>query len=394
MQYRRFGRTELRMPVFTCGGMRYQQSWQDLTPAEINGESQANLESAVRRAVSNGITHIETARGYGSSEVQLGRFLPDFPRDQILVQTKIGPKESAEAFLKVFDQSLGNLRLDYVDLLSVHGINTPALLQQTLHDGTLAACRKLQAEGRARHIGFSTHGPTDLILDAIASGAFAYVNLHWYYFDQQHWPAIEAARRADMGVFIISPNDKGGKLYAPPARLSDLCAPWHPMTFNALFCLAHPDVHTLSLGLARPSDLDIHLETLKHLDQAAEIAQTVAARLQTRIAATLGSDWAAHWQEGLPITANLPAEIPLYHILRLYTLAKAFDMLEYGQMRYNLLGQADHWFPGDKLDHMNPQLLSQVVKDYRFAEKLPAMLAEAHALFAAQAQPRLSLSGT
>ena len=41
----------------------------------------------------------------------------------------------------------------------------------------------------------------------------------------------------DMGVFIISPSDKGGMLYKPPARLVDLCQPLHPLVFNVLFCL-------------------------------------------------------------------------------------------------------------------------------------------------------------
>ena len=33
MKYRRFGRTEIRMPVISCGGMRYQYKWQDVDPA-------------------------------------------------------------------------------------------------------------------------------------------------------------------------------------------------------------------------------------------------------------------------------------------------------------------------------------------------------------------------
>ena len=38
----------------------------------------ANLEATIRRAVDLGINHIETARGYGSSEMQLGRILQRF----------------------------------------------------------------------------------------------------------------------------------------------------------------------------------------------------------------------------------------------------------------------------------------------------------------------------
>ena len=83
-------------------------------------------------------------------------------------------------------------------------------------DGCLEAARKLQEKGRARHMGFSTHATTDIILKAIASDEFDYVNLHWYFVNDLNWSAIEAAAARDMGVFIISPNDKGGKLYEPP----------------------------------------------------------------------------------------------------------------------------------------------------------------------------------
>src|SRR5271170_4354909 len=91
MQYRRFGRTELAMPVISCGGMRYQFKWQDAPLAEIPAANQANLEATIHRALALGINHIETARGYGTSEMQLGRVLPELPRDKIIVQTKVAP---------------------------------------------------------------------------------------------------------------------------------------------------------------------------------------------------------------------------------------------------------------------------------------------------------------
>jgi predicted aldo/keto reductase-like oxidoreductase len=88
MKYRRFGKTELQIPVISCGGMRYQFKWQDVSPNEVPPDNQANLEATIRRAVELGINHIETARGYGSSEMQLGYVLPTIPRDKIIVQTE------------------------------------------------------------------------------------------------------------------------------------------------------------------------------------------------------------------------------------------------------------------------------------------------------------------
>ncbi len=69
---KRFGRTEVQMPVLTCGGMRYQQSWQDIAPEKVEKKNQENLEATIQYALAHGINHIETARGYGSSEMQLG----------------------------------------------------------------------------------------------------------------------------------------------------------------------------------------------------------------------------------------------------------------------------------------------------------------------------------
>src|SRR5437773_11413499 len=132
MQYRRFGRTELQMPVFSCGGMRYQFKWQDVEPGQVPRENQENLEATIRRALELGINHIETARGYGSSEMQLGNILPRLPRDRIIVQTKIAPHKNPENILKAFQTSLKYLRLEYVDLLALHGINQRQLLELSL----------------------------------------------------------------------------------------------------------------------------------------------------------------------------------------------------------------------------------------------------------------------
>jgi len=392
MQYRRFGKTELAMPVLTCGGMRYQQSWSDIGAKELKREIQENLEGCVRKAVAAGMNHIETARGYGSSEYQLGFVLPTFPRDGIIVQTKVGPAESEDAFLASFEKSLTYLQLDYVDMLAIHGINTPQILAKVLKKGSLAACRKLQEQGLARHVGFSTHGPTDVIVAAIETDEFEYVNLHWFYFDQLNWPAVVEARRHDMGVFIISPNDKGGKLYEPPKKLVGLCEPLTPMGFNDLFCLSHDEVHTLSIGASRPSDYDAHLAILGQLDGADSATEPVVATLRQAARDALGAEWADHWMEGLPMTVNVPEELPVYHILRMWMMAKAFDMVGYGKMRYNLLGSGGHWFPGRKVDAVDWAQLPEALDGYRFADRVPDIMREAHAMFNAEDKKRLSES--
>ncbi len=393
---RRFGRTEIEMPVFSCGGMRYQYKWQDVPLGEVPPENQANLEATIRRSLELGISHIETARGYGSSERQLGLVLPKLPREEMIVQTKLEPQADSQEFKRQFYDSLKRLQLDYVDLLGIHGINNHELLWHSVRKGgCLSVARQLQAEGLVRHIGFSTHGSTDVILSAIcheADGGFDYVNLHWYYIYQRNWAAVQAATERDMGLFIISPADKGGMLYKPSEKLVELCQPLHPLVFNCLFCLSRAEIHTLSLGASCPSDFDLQLTALPFLEKADELLPPILDRLRQAMVDAVGEQFTDQHLEGLPTWENAPGYMNLPIMLWLRTLVEAYDMQEYGKMRYNLLGNGGHWFPGLNAAHVDKLDFSDALKSSPFAEQIPTWLADTHTQLYEAPKKRLSQS--
>ncbi|MEO0530197.1 MAG: aldo/keto reductase [Planctomycetota bacterium] len=412
MQYRRFGRTELAMPVFSCGGMRYQQSWDDSEFDTVEEANQANLRATIHRAIEVGVTHIETARGYGTSEQQLGLVLPELREarpesggpDGLIVQTKVAPHADPKEFRRQFLDSLARLQLKRVDLLGLHGINTHEIFWQSVRPGgCLEEARKLQSEGLVGHVGFSTHGSTELIVDALEcehAGGFDYVNLHWYYINQWNWPAVEVATRRDIGVFIISPNDKGGMLYKPSDKLVELCQPLHPIVFNALFCLRRPEVHTMSLGAAQPSDFDLQVSSLEQLDEADlnsadALLAPILDRLRVAMVDAAGEDVADQFREGLPAwdDGDNAGYMNTQVMLWLRNLAKAYDLIEYGKMRYNLLGNGGHWFPGlnaGVLDTLSDEQLEKAYKKSPFADQIVGWLRETHDLLGDAEVKRLS----
>ena len=376
---RRFGRTELAMPVLSLGGMRFQQSWSDLEADVITQEAQSTVEKTLHHAVELGFHHLETARHYGSSERQLGWALPHSPDPDRILQTKVPPRDDPAVFEAELELSLERLNVQRIELLAIHGINRLDHLEQTLRPGgCMEVVRRWQREGRIDHVGFSTHGETSVIEAAINSDAFDYVNLHWYYIRQDNEPALAAAQRHDMGVFIISPTDKGGHLHTPSQLLKQLCAPLHPIVFNDLFCLRDPRVHTISVGASRPSDLDLHLEAVRQLDTAGALIAPIHDRLQTQALRALGEPWLMTWRQGLPHWKDTPGGINLPVLLWLHNLIEAWDLEGYARARYGILGHAGHWAPGANADALDQEVsetdLRNALGQSPWAETIPGLL--------------------
>ena len=392
---RRFGRTELQIPLLSLGGMRFQQSWTDLPAADITSESQVNLEETLQLAVDQGFHHVETARHYGSSERQLGWALSRCEDPGRILQSKVPPREDPDVFEAELRLSFERLNCSRLDLLGIHGINLPEHLDQTLRPGgCMDVVRRWQADGRIGHVGFSTHGPTELITASCNSGAFDYVNLHWYYIRQDNGPSLDAARDQDMGVFIISPTDKGGHLHSPSQRLLELCDPLHPIVFNDLFCLRDPRVHTISVGASRPEDLERHLEAVARLEDASTLIAPVQERLHLAAAAALGHDWLSTWRHGLPSWQDTPGGINLPVLLWLHNLLEAWDLESYARARYRLLGSGGHWFAGSNADALGESIddgqLLAVLADSPWRDRIPGILRALKERLAGESQMRLS----
>jgi len=299
--------------------------------------------ATVHRAIELGINHYETARGYGNSEERLGKALKGFDRSSFILTTKITPKHY-QSYRQYIEESLDRLQVEYIDNFDIHGINNDEHVDWTFRNGgALEALREAMSDGLIRHVGFSSHGPVEIILKAMETGEFESVNVHYYYFNQRNFPVLKRAAELDMGVLIISPTDKGGQLHKSPQYLKELTYPYHPITINHRFLLSHPEITTVTVGASHPDEFAPHIKALENDGPLTEEEQEIIERLDSQYK-KLGSTFCTLCHKCLPC----PEQINIPEVLRLRNLALAFDMVEFGKYRYKMFENADHWFGGRK----------------------------------------------
>ncbi len=250
---RTLGKTGLKVPVISFGVMRADN---------------ANLCKA---AYEKGIKLFDTANGYqnGNNETMLGNILKDYPRDSFFLATKVKPvtdkegrpnnETTVEDFMKKFDTSLSRLKMDYVDILYVHSVSHPDMLE---FKPILKTIKKLKKEGRIRFVGFSTHSNEAKVINAAAETDNWDVILTAYNFMQTYIDdlknAISKASKAGIGIVAMKTMAGGGFFDKEKTK---------PINTTAAlkWALSNPDIHTTIPGMTEFDQLDLNVKILSNI---------------------------------------------------------------------------------------------------------------------------------
>ena len=147
IERRRFGRTGHSSTVTLFGA------------AALARVSQDEADRALALLLRHGVNHIDTAAGYGDSELRIAPWMARHRKDFFLA-TKTRSRSAGEAREDIH-RSLERLRVDHVDLIQLHSLVHPDEWDQAMGPGgALEAAVEARSQGLARFIGVTGHGWT------------------------------------------------------------------------------------------------------------------------------------------------------------------------------------------------------------------------------------------
>lgn len=212
MNYRRLGRTGFKISEISLGGSPVPD-W-----------------ALMQQLAERGVNYIDSSHTYqnGNSERMIGRLLKKMGRDRIHVGTKFHVRGNwdRDGIIKSVDGSLKRLGTDYIDVLLIHGPDSP---DQLTDERVLEAFERMKKDGKFRFKGFSCHGNhAALVETAVASDQYDVIQMAYNVFDVEGTANPEAkmtdylgqsglrrlirlARSKDIGIIAMKTLKSGTK---------------------------------------------------------------------------------------------------------------------------------------------------------------------------------------
>jgi predicted aldo/keto reductase-like oxidoreductase len=196
MEKMRLGKTGMMVSKLGFGGIPIQRDTEDEAVA------------VVRRCLDLGITFLDTANGYTTSEERIGKAIKG-RREGVFLATKSGARtaDDIKSHLKL---SLKRLGTDYIDLYQFHGVSRAEHLKIVLDPGgLLAVVEEARKAGVVKHIGITSHS-MDIAKEAVKSDCFETLMFPFNFItDEAADELLPLCREHDVGFIAMKPLGGG-----------------------------------------------------------------------------------------------------------------------------------------------------------------------------------------
>jgi hypothetical protein len=213
----------------------------------------------------------------------------------------------------------------------------------------------------------STHGTTEWICQMIATNKFSYVNVHYHYYgsytasghafpEKGNAKVVRMAKERDMGLFCISPFDKGGGAYNASRVVRGVMdeVGIDPLEFSVGW-LVKEGFHTMTVGVGRSEDYDEPLNASYMINENKEEffgkVNEIELRLDQKLEDALGKEWMSTWWDGVPHSFQTDTGVDFARCVWSYNIMKALGMQWFAKARHGTgVGNAKNWKEGVSAD--------------------------------------------
>jgi aryl-alcohol dehydrogenase-like predicted oxidoreductase len=145
------------LPLAPFGRTGHQSTRVIFGAAGLGSMNQDRADATLESVAASGINHIDTAAGYGESELRLRPWLADH-RTEVFLATKTGERHGTDARAEL-ERSLTRMGVDQVDMIQLHNLVEPDEWDVAFGpEGAVAALAAARDEGLVRFIGVTGHG--------------------------------------------------------------------------------------------------------------------------------------------------------------------------------------------------------------------------------------------
>lgn len=373
MQYREFGKTGVKVSILGFGAMRL--------PILNNDESQIDEEKAVemiRYAIDHGVNYVDSAYPYhrGNSEKVVGKALRDGYREKVFLATKspVWQVEKHEDFERFFDEQLGKLQTDHIDMYLMHALNKERW-EKIKSLRFFEFFERAKSQGKVRFAGFSFHDKYPVfkeIVDGYDGWDFCQIQLNYMDINYQAGlSGLKYAASKGLAVVIMEPL-KGGKLAAFPTKVMNVLKKsgkdWSAVEWSFRWLGNSPQVSVILSGM---STLDQVKQNVQIMSQVTPNSLTENdLRLIEEVRKTLESFAVVNCTEcgycmPCPNGVNIPGNF------RLYNETVMFEDMERGKGEYK-------WFESQKMSAAFCTECGQCLSKCPQKLQIPSLLKKVH----------------